>query len=835
MFRNYLLLTFRNIVRNKSFSVIKIVGLAVAIAAFLLIYQYLKFELSYDRFQNQADNLYRITVEKKEVNGEVYKDAYTFPALGIAVKEEIPGVRDFFRLSPWANSYTVVYENSKQNAPVSIKIDKAVFADAPFASAFSLVFLAGGNDSLLAKPNNTYISNSLAEKYFGEGWNKNINPVGETLLVYTSNRDATIPFKICGVYRDMPANSHLQYDMILSHSSLTNYLPPDIPEEVRSTIFDTNWGNYSWYTYLVLEPTADAQTIETRINELVARNKNTDGPGETFFLQPVKDIHLKSDLANEVSPNSSVIYIYVMAGIGLLILILAWINYTSLSISGFLERAGEIGLRKAIGSKKRQIVAQLFTEALIFNLIAIVLGWGLSKISAPILHNLTGFRFGAGLVEQPAAYLIAILFGLLLIGSVLASLYPSVMVASMRSIDTLKGQGASSLRFTMKKYLLVFQFTASIILIIGTLLNYKQIGFMRGQDLGINTERIVVVEGPNALNQEVNFEQTVQNLRNEITQYPSISQVSASSAVPGKLNVLSRPLFQFSRGNEEPKEIREIQVDWQYFSMLDIQWLAGRNFSEASENNRQKVILNESAVRALGFNSPEDAVSQKVGYHWAGGKGECEVIGVVEDFHQRSLKYNKEPIGFYNEIYSGDYMVKIGSGQNPSENIRSSLVLMENKWKELFPGNPFNYYFLDSFFGQQYESDQKFGSIFTLFSALGIFIACIGLFCLSVQSVAKRSKEIGIRKVNGAKVSEIITMLNRNFIKWVIIAFGLATPVAYFAMNKWLENFAYKTSLSWWIFALAGLLALGIALLTVSWQSWRAATRNPVEALRYEQ
>ncbi len=834
MFRNYLLLTWRNIIRNKSFSIIKILGLAIAVAAFLLIFQYLRYELSYDRFQSQADNIYRVAVEKEEDNGEIFKDAYTFPALGIAAKDEIPGVKDFFRLSPWANSYTVIYEDVKNNQPVSIKTDKAIFADAAFATYFSLDFIVGGNDSLLTKPGNVYISNGMAERYFGTEWNRRINPIGQTLLVYNSNHDAAMPFNVCGVYQNMPSNSHLQYEMVMSHSSLTGYLPKDIPDHIRSTIFDTNWGNYSWYTYLALEPTADPKVIETRINELVARNRNADNLKESFFLQPIKDIHLKSELANEASPNSSIINVYVMAGIGLLILILALVNYINLSIAGFLERTEEIGIRQIVGSKKHQVVAQLFTEAFLFNLVAIIIGWIISKISAPVVSHFTGFRFTSGSFNYAGGYLIFILFGLLLLGSVLASLYPSVMVASAKNIEKLKGHTAMTLRLRMNKYLLVFQFTVSIVLIIGTLINYKQINFMRNQDLGIDTDRIVVLEGPNAINQQVNFEQTVSRLRNEVASYSSINQVSACSAVPGKVNVLSRPLFQLSRENEGAKEISEILVDQQYFAMLDVNFIAGRNFSEATENNRQTVILNESAVSVLGFNSPQDAISQKVGYHWAGGVGECEVIGVVEDFHQQSLKYSKEPIGFYNELSSGDYMVKISSGQNPSQNISGSLDLLENKWEELFPGNPFNYYFLDSFFEQQYSSDKRFGNIFTLFSVLGIFISCIGLFCLSVQSVAKRNKEIGIRKVNGAKISEVMSMLNKDFVKWVVIAFVIASPVAYYAMNKWLENFAYKTNLSWWIFALAGLLALGIALLTVSFQSWKAATKNPVESLRYE-
>ncbi|WP_238768196.1 ABC transporter permease [Maribellus maritimus] len=809
-------------------------GLAIAVAAFLLIFQYLRYELSYDRFQSQADNIYRAAVEKEEDNGEIFKDAYTFPALGIAAKDEIPGVKDFFRLSPWANSYTIIYEDVKNNQPVSIKTDKAIFADAAFATYFSLQFIVGGNDSLLAKPGNVYISNGMAERYFGTEWNRKINPIGQTLLVYNSNHDAAMPFNVCGVYQNMPSNSHLQYEMIMTHSSLTNYLPKNVPDHIRSTIFDTNWGNYSWYTYLALEPNADPKVIETRLNELVARNRNANNLKESFFLQPIKDIHLRSQLANEASPNSSIINVYVMAGIGLLILILALVNYINLSIAGFLERTEEIGIRQIVGSKKHQVVAQLFTEAFIFNLLSIIIGWIISKISAPAMSHFTGFRFTPGSFNYAGGYLIFILFGLLLLGSVLASLYPSVMVASAKNMEKLKGHTAMTRRLRMNKYLLVFQFTVSIVLIIGTLINYKQISFMRNQDLGIDTDRIVVLEGPNAINQQVNFEQTVRRLRNEIASYPSIKQVSACSAVPGKVNVLSRPLFQLSRENEGAKEISEILVDQQYFSMLDVNFIAGHNFSEAAENNRQTVILNESAVSVLGFNSPQDAISQKVGYHWAGGVGECEVIGVVADFHQQSLKYSKEPIGFYNEHSSGDYMVKISSGQNPSQNISGALDLLENKWEELFPGNPFNYYFLDNFFEQQYSSDKRFGNIFTLFSVLGIFISCIGLFCLSVQSVAKRNKEIGIRKVNGAKISEVMAMLNKDFVKWVVIAFVIATPIAYYAMNKWLENFAYKTDLSWWIFALAGLLASGIAILTVSWQSWRAATRNPVEALRYE-
>jgi putative ABC transport system permease protein len=830
MLRNYLKIAYRNLLKNKGFSLINIFGLAAGVAAFVLIFQYVQFETTYDTFQEEGERIYRVQANRY-LDGQLESEnAYTVPAFGPTIYNEIPGIANYFRLTPWAEKHTVVYDAEGPQRQFSFNEEKTIFADAPFVSFFSLDMLQAASDSLLTETQQLLLSESTAEKYFGPDW-RNQNVLGKTLTVYNSNRDAAVSFNVQGVYADIPGNSHLDYELVFSHKSLPEFLPKEIPEEMRLGMFENMWGPNAWYTYVVLEENVAPAEIATKITDFVASRNEVPNSREEFILQPVRDIHLYSNLQNEPTPTGNARLVYAMGIIALFTLSIAWINYINLATARALERAREVGLRKVVGARKIQLVGQFMLEACILNLIALVLAITLVQVISPRFTEMSGISFS--LFDASQSLIWWTILGILLIGTFFTGLYPAFVLSSFRPVSILKNQlKAPKKGIGLRKGLVIFQFAISLALIVGTIIIYGQIQFMREQDLGVNTEQTLVIEGPQVLEQQTQFGQTIDLLRNELQAYPSIQQVSASSHVPGMQEGLTRNMSRLGQEEEAFREVREIQTDHAYLPMMEVALLAGRQFSPNPEQNQQKLMLNKSAVEAMGFENTEAAIGAKVGTQNAGGVSEYEIIGVTENYHQGTLKFDYEPIAFFNEIYSGHYVIKFTPTQQAST--AQTLRFVQQKWNQLLPDNPFNYFFLDSFFAQQYTTDQRFGQIFGTFSLLAILIACLGLFGLSSYTTAQRTKEIGIRKVLGASVGSIISLLSGDFVKLVLLSAVVALPLAYWAMNEWLQNYAFRIEISWWLLALPLIIVLLLALLTVSLQTVKAAFRNPAKSLRYE-
>jgi len=816
MIKNHIKIAVRNLFRHKAFSFINISGLVIGMAAFLLIIHYVVFELSYDRFNKNADNIYRIR------NDRIYTDIHDKsagcpPALGPTLKREFPEIIETARIynTSWMNTI-VTYnpvnmrdKNSKANEPqeqISFNQDKVFYAEDSFLKMFSFPLLRASTADMLSEPNSAVITASTAKKYFGSD-----DPIDKTIKV--SNNYGTNSYKITGLLDDIPANSHIKFSVLLSFKTL----------EKHHNKVNNIWGWNAFNTFILLDQQADFKGLESKFSSLV-KKYNVSGKDyqRLFLLQPLKDIHLHSNLRHEPEMNGNLITVYFLSIIAIFILLIAWINYINLTTAKSVSRAKEIGVRKVLGSRRIELIKQFLLEAFLLNLISlcitialveILLPYFIQFIGKPVIlsfSNKIGFWIGLSIV----------------LGSFLSGLYPAFVLSSFNPISVLKGSLIRrSKGIILRKGLVIFQFVISIILIITTIVVYNQLSFMRNQDLGMNIDQTLIIKTPLRQN---NFFSNMQKFKDELLMFTSIKNITASSTIPGKeySNAASgiRPL---QSNPDDGKRCFFIDVDEEFFNFYKVDFIAGNNFNSNSRFN-ESVILNEQAVKILGFGEPENAVNKKVLLGGLGGQI-VEVVGIVKDYHHKSLNNRIEPVIFNPLDHIRYFSLKIDY-----KNINQILALVKNKWDAVFPNQPFEYYFLDEIFNAQYNSDQQFGKFFRLLTSLTIFISCLGLFGLVSFSFAQRTKEIGIRKVLGASAESIVSLLTRELFKLIFFANLIAWPIAYYAMSKWLQNFAYRIDIGWWAFLLAGIMVLAIALITVSYISIKASLANPVESLRYE-
>ncbi|HZL11644.1 MAG TPA: ABC transporter permease [Prolixibacteraceae bacterium] len=797
MIKNFIKMAIRNMVSGKSYFFINLIGLSGGIIAFVLIALWIKSETNFDKFHQGAENIYRVDYKLFEEGKLETHSAGGAPAVGKEMKNAFPEVLDYTRFR--RNEAVVSYGET------FFKETDMFYAQSSFFNVFSFPLIEGKTDSTLLAINKAVISESAAKRYFG-----NESPIGKIIKI-----NGTDAYEVSGIAKNPPSNSHLKFEILLSYENLVN----------RNQYFDNGWLGTSVYSYVRLSPGTDVQALVKKMPGLPEKFIG-DFMKSAFFLvefnlQKVTDIHLHSSLNNELLVNGSYRSIWFLAIIALLVLAIAFVNYMNLSTSRSIERAGEVGVRKVMGAQKSHLVFQFLTESGLLNLLAILVSFIVTAILIPVFGNLMQSPF------QPKILDMALLFaGLFITGTLLTGFLPALYILRFSPALILKGKGQTGSRMmsSIKNGLVIFQFSISVILIAGTITINRQLNFVQQHDLGINIDEVLVIEGPQAINRET-YQNNLEAFKNALLKQPQVENISVSTSVPGKEITRSLVFGIPVSGVNTEKTIDVIGIDNRFVDTYGLKLLAGRGFDKPVQNQLNQLILNESALSYFGFENPQQAVGKRL----TSGNEEAFIIGVVKDFNQKSLKELPKPIAFSNLPFNQYYSLKI----NP-KNIKQLIPAIEASWNTFFPSNPINYFFLNNSFNNQYKSDQHFAKLFMSFSVLAIFIACLGLLGLSSYSTALRTKEIGVRKINGAKISEILTLLNRDFVKWVAIAFVIATPIAYYAMHKWLENFAYKTELSWWIFALAGLLALGISLLTVSWQSWKAATRNPVEALRYE-
>ncbi len=800
MIKNYLTLTLRNLRSNKGYFIINLLGLTIGITAFILITLWIKAETSYDKFHKNADNIYRVDYLLYEEGILEQYSASGSGAIGKEIKNAFPEVADYTRF--------IRTESLVKHGDKTFKEKNILFAQSSFFNLFSFPLVTGKADSSLLAINHAVITEETARKYFGDE-----DPIGKMITL-----DGASDFEVAGIVKSIPSNSHFKFDILLSYENLIK----------NSRSWDNSWVSERVYSYILLTPGADAKALQSKLPQLPEKFIGKFMK-EAFFLLEYKlvrltDIHLHSSISNELEVNGNFRSVVSLGIVALLVLLIAFINYINLATSRSIERAHEVGIRKVTGAAKRDLVFQFLTESAILNLIALIV-----SITGVILL----LPFFKQIMQSPLQvdYLMGLLLFIILLvsGSLFTGLLPAIYISRFAPGLVLKGKNPTEAGWIsrMKNYLVVFQFSVSIILIIGTITIFRQVNFMRNHDLGFNINGLIVLDGPRILraNTYESYMKTLESFKNEIVALSGVSSITASSNVPGTEIKNSRVFGIPVEGRNTEKRIDVYYIDNHFFDTYGITLLAGVNYNASIEEESNKIIINESALTYYGFIDPVSTVGKIL----RGGKQEVTIKAIVNDFNQQSLKELPSPIAFFNQPANIYYTIKVNM-------IGIDLLIpqLEKIWTSHYPDNPFNYFFLDDFYDEQYRADQRFSGLFLASSILAIIIACLGLSGLSAYAITRRTKEIGIRKTNGARILQVMILLNIDFVKWVAIAFVIAVPIAWFSMHKWLENYAYRIDINWWIFALAGAIAIAIALITVSWQSWRAATRNPVEALRYE-
>ena len=800
MIKNYLILTLRNLKSNKGYFIINLLGLTIGITAFILITLWIKAETSYDKFHKNAQNIYRVDYLLYEEGILEQHSASGSSGVGKEIKNMFPEVEDYTRF--YRTESLIKYGDK------TFKEKNILYAQSSFFDIFSFPLSEGKPDSSILAINHAVITEETARKYFG-----NENPIGKMITI-----DGANDFEVAGIIKSIPDNSHFKFDILLSYENLIK----------SSRGWDNSWVSERVYSYILMAPGADAKALEAKLPQIPEAFIGKFMK-EAFFLLEYKlvkltDIHLHSSVSNELEVNGNYRSVFSLGIVALLVLLIAFVNYINLATSRSIERAHEVGIRKVTGASKRDLVFQFLSESAILNLIALIIS---------ITGVLLLLPFFKQVMQSPLQldyFMVLFLFILLLVsGSLFTGLLPAVYISRFAPGLVLKGKNPTESGWIrlLKNYLVVFQFTVSIILITGTIIIYRQVNFMRNHDLGFIKEGLVVLDGPRILraNTYESYLKSIESFKDEILALSGVSNITASSNVPGTEIKNSRVFGIPVEGRNTEKRIDVYYIDNHFFDTYGLTLRAGENYQASIEEESNKIIINESALPYFGFG---EAVST-IGKILRGGKQELKIKAITNDFNQQSLKQLPSPIAFFNQPANTFYTIKVNM-----TGIEHLLPELEKIWISHYPGNPFDYFFLDDFYNKQYDADQRFSGLFLASSILAIIIACLGLSGLSAYSISRRTKEVGIRKTNGARILQVLILLNKDFVKWVGIAFVLAVPVAWFIMNKWLENYAYRVELSWWIFAIAGIIALVIALITVSWQSWRAASRNPVEALRYE-
>ena len=800
MLRNYLNLTIRNLKLNKGYFIINLLGLTIGIASFVLIVLWIKAETSYDKFHKNADNIYRVDYLLYEEGILEQHSASGSTGIGKEIKNAFPEVVDYTRF--YRTEALVKYGDK------TFKETNILFAQSSFFNIFSFPLVVGKPDTALLAINHAVITEETARKYFGDE-----NPIGKMITI-----DGATDFEITGIVKSIPGNSHFKFDILLSYENLIK----------NSRYWDNSWVTENVYSYILLTPEADAAALQSKLPQIPEKFIGKFMK-EAFFLLEYRlvkltDIHLHSSVSNELEVNGNYRSVVSLGIIALLVLLVAFINYINLATSRSIERAHEVGIRKVSGALKKDLIFQFLTESAFLNLFALIVS---------ITGVLLLLPFFKQVMQSPLQmdYLnFILLFAILIIsGTLLTGLLPAIYISRFSPGLVLKGKSPTNSKWItgLKNSLVVFQFTISVILIIGTITIFRQVSFMRNHDLGFKIDGLMVIDGPRILraNSLESYLKSLESFKNDMKALSPVSNISASSSVPGTEIRNSRVFGIPVEGRNTEKKIEIYYIDNNFFDTYGLTLVTGENFDQDINGEADKIILNESALTYYGFGSAESTVGKIL----RGGRQEVKIKGIVNDFNQQSLKELPFPIAFINQPANIFYTVKVNM-----TGIDQLIPQIEKIWTSHYPENPFHYFFLNDFYDEQYIADQRFSGLFLASSILAIIIACLGLSGLSAYSITRRTKEIGIRKTNGSGIIQVMVLLNKDFVKWVIIAIIIATPIAWYVLNNWLQNFAYRISLTWWIFAFAGLIVLLIALLTVSFQSWRAARKNPVEALRYE-
>lgn len=795
MLKNYFKIALRNLWRHKIFSLINIIGLAAGMSAALLIYLYVSFELSYDTYHTKANRIYRLVTHVRTPSEDHFFGAA--PAMGPALRNDFPEVQKM------ARTQSISLQIQKDDK--TFQEDNILLADSSLFDIFSFPFLKGDPRTALVDPFSVVLSETAARKYFGTS-----DPMGKSLLL-----DGKFNLKVSGIMKDIPLNSHFRSDILVAMTTLSQRLNPGMDT--------TAWNNFGGHTYLLLPEGADPQHIQTQLPAFIQKYAGKMMQKEHIFftlsLEPLKSIYLHSKYGS--AENGNINNVYIFSVIAIFILVIACINFINLTTARSLERAKEVGIRKVIGSTRTQLIAQFLGESILLCLIALLLSCLFCILLLPVFNTISGKTISPGIFHQPKD-LLPLFITALTVG-LAAGLYPAVILSGFRPALVLKGRYTSGSKgILLRQILVVIQFTIAIVLITGTFVAWLQLHYMRSQPLGFKKDHMMAI----TFNNDRQSKQQSETFKQELLQIPGVLSACASSSLPstgygnGLLQIENRS------GEMQTAGLDMFFVDYDFFRQYQIQLVAGRGFSKDFSADQEKtMIVNEAAVKKFGYTSAADIIGRRFAQGQQG-----TIIGVVKDFHYRSLQEEIAPLVFHTE--PGAYgLISLNIA---NKNIPATIAAIEKKYKQLDPNHPFNYFFVDEAFNKQYKGEENFGKIFLYFSVFAIFISCLGLLGLAQYSTLQRTKEIGIRKVLGASVAGIVHLLSRDFLKLVGIAFIFGIPIAGWAMHRWLEEFAYRTSIHWWVFGIVGLMAFLIALFTVSFQAIRAAVSNPVNSLRAE-
>lgn len=812
MLTNYIKIAFRNFARQKSYTLLNIVGLSLGMAASLLILQYVKYERSFDKFHSRANDIYRIQYNGWQ-NGQLnFESAVAVPAVGPALKNNFHEVEEFTRFLPADGIIT--YEKPGEE-PISFRERHMQFADSNIFKVFDFKLVKGNQKTCLKGVNKILISEHAARKYFG-----NEDPIDK--VIYRNGRGRA--FQVTGVFKDVPENSHIKFDFLISYETVASYQdnPSDNPSE-------TSWGWYDFYSFVLLKPGTDVKALQQKWDAFVQKDRKEDweksNSKQEFILRPLTDIHLYSNLLYETSPEElrSGDSVYALSIIALFILIIAWVNYINLATARSFKRANEVGVRKVVGAIKRQLVGQFLTESFILNLIAAVLALSLVRLLWPAFSELTGWHIPLSFILQREFWMLVV--GLFIIGAILSGFYPAIILSSFRPVLVLKGKVIGSSRGNLlRKGLVVFQFLASVMLISGSLIVYQQLKFMKNKDLGVKIGETLVINAPGVVADSL-YEGKYESFKNEVLRIAGVKGITASTSIPGEENYWTVGMRRLSGGPEGRNVVTSVGMDYEHVPLYGIKVVAGRNFDRQFPSDNKRVLINESLSRELAFKEPKQALGEMVAIQ----RDTFEIVGVLGDYHQMSLKAKVIPVVFRLNAFVSYYSIKLDA-----ENYRDIVSAIEGSWKSFFPGNPMDYFFLDQFFNRQYERDDRFGEVFTIFTVLAIFVASLGLLGLASFVASQRTREIGIRKVLGSSVSQIIVLLSKGFMQPVLVAILIACPLGWWLMDKWLQTFPYRTTIPLWTFIASGVLVIFIAFISVSSQALKAAMTKPAETLKYE-
>lgn len=813
MLQSYLKIAIRSLWKNRLFSIINVAGLALGIAAFILIFEYVAFERSVNMFHQNLPSLYRM--QESRPTGDIYLQMA--PAVAPLLQKEFKDVKAYCRVAEGSANGIITIENPGEKASVlTFREDQLAYADGTFFELFTFPLLYGNARTAITNPNTIALSAGKAKQYFGSEM-----ALGKTLIV--NNQFGKTLYTVTAVYRDMPQNSDLEFDAILSLQTLANPANLNGNGWARLDGFD---GSYVT-NFLQLNQNSDDAALEKKINTLKAKLDPEDK--SQFVLQPMAHIHLGSSMDDPYQTSGSLAFVYLLSGIAVLILVIAWFNYINLSTAASLKRAKEVGVRKVVGAGQFQLIAQFLGESFLIN----VTGFGLALMLVALIqktfNDFTQKDFSlTGLLDNPSWMIAA---ALLILGALLSGSYVAFSVTSLLPVQILKassgtrpGPGKDN---WLRKVLVVLQFSVSVVLIIATLVLYNQLRFMQNKDLGFKGEQRLVINGPD-LGEGKFLETSSAMLDDQVSALPYVKKLSHTGIVPGTYYSFhaSGIVRQGQKSDDAKKGYAMGIIDDRYLSVFQIGLAAGRNFTvteaELAWEKSKKLMINETAARQLGFESPQKAVGAMISW------GESfEIVGVVKDYNHQGLQEAVDPIIFMPRRSGGKLVLQISGG-----NMQKQLKELENLYKAAYPGNPFEYHFADQKYNEQYKTEQQYSQVFALASMLAIFIACLGLFGLASFMTEQRTKEIGIRKTLGASVAGILALVSKDFLRLVIISILIACPVAGYLTSKWLQDFAYRTTIAWWMFAGAGLLVVLIAVLTIGFQSIKAALANPVDSLR---